>query len=95
MATLKKGCFAFYDSFAGLVPVRVRSVTAPKEKPVFDLGRGQARVSIKVECEVVEDHRAYKAGTVIEATSYDVVPRGAIRRQKFSSTIGMYEVQPD
>ena len=95
MATLKTGALAYFDCFSGLVPVSVLSVTAPKERPVFDLGRGQARISVKVTCKVTAERGPYKKGAIIDSNSFDVMPRGAIRKHMFSSTVDTYAVQPD
>ena len=95
MASLKTGCQAYYDSFAGLVPVEVLSVVAPETPPSFDLGHGHARMSIRVQAKVSEDFSAYKKGEVLEGNSVSIVPRGAIRQRQFSSVIGGYDVIPD
>jgi hypothetical protein len=93
--TLKTGCAAYFDTFAGLVPVKVLTVTAPEKPPVFDLGHGNARVSIKVTARVTKEHGPYKNGEVVESDSLHIVPRDAIIRHQFSSTIGVYDVVPD
>lgn len=95
MQTLKTGCLAFFDTFSGLVPVKVMSVTAPEKPPAFDLGHGNARVSILVTAKVTADQGPYKKGEVIENDSVHIVPRGAIIRGKFSSAIGVYNVEAD
>ena len=92
---LKTGAKAYFDSFSGLVPVSVLAVTAPEEKPLFDLAHGGARASIKVRCKVTADHGPYKKGQELENSSLSVVPRGAIRRTQYSSLIGYYQVQAD
>lgn len=98
--TLKTGCLAYYDASVGLVPVKVRSVTAekpdvPKGMPVFDLGHGNARVSLKVVAEVTEQHSPYQVGEIIESNSVRIVPRGAIIRRTYSMAVGIYDVVPD
>jgi hypothetical protein len=95
MAILKTGIRAYYDTFAGLVPVDVLSVTAPAEKPLFDLAHGGARASIVVKCRVSDDHGPYRKGTNIESNSLYVVPRAAIRRLQYSQVIAPYRVQAD
>lgn len=93
---LKTGCLGYYDTVeSGLIPVKVLSVTAPAEKPRFDLGRGAARVSITVRAQVTADHGAYKKGMLIDDNSVGIVPRGAIRQHQYSTTIALYRVAPD
>lgn len=95
MATLKKGCSAYFDSFSGLVPVTVLSVCAPETMPSFDLGHGNARMSIKVRAKVTEDFNAYKKGEILDSDSLSIVPKGALRRREFSMVVGVYDVIPD
>lgn len=95
MATLKKGCSAYFDSFSGLVPVKVLSVCAPETMPSFDLGHGNARISIKVRAKVTEDFNVYKKGEILDSDSLSIVPCGALRRREFSMVVGVYDVIPD
>lgn len=95
MSTLKTGCSAYYDSFAGLVPVEVLAVTAPATPPGFDLAYGNARASIEVKAKVTEDFSAYKAGELLTGNSLSIVPRSAIRQRQYSSVIEGYDVIPD
>lgn len=95
MATLKRGILAFYDSFAGLVPVKVLAVTAPEEDPAFDLGFGEARTSVRVQCQVTEPHGPYKKDEVLNSNAMMVVPRTAILRRQYSTVIAAYAVEPD
>lgn len=95
MHTLKTGCAAYFDSFSGLVPVTVVSVTAPETLPQFDLGHGFARISTKVKARVTEAFGAYRKGELIDSNSVDIVPRGALRRYQYSTRIGIYQVEPD
>lgn len=96
---LKTGCLAYYDSFAGLVPVKVLSVKGrPPPKPgewTFDLCKGNGRVSVKVMAQVTNDHSPYRKGEILESNSADVVPRSAILRYQYSTTIGLYLVVED
>lgn len=95
MATLKKGCSAYFDSFSGLVPVKVLSVCAPETLPSFDLGHGNARMSIKVRAKVTEDFNVYKKGEILDSDSLSIVPCGALRRQQYSMVVGVYDIIPD
>lgn len=78
---LKKGCLAYLDSFAGLVPCTVLSITGPS---------GRASTQQKVRFEVTETVGAYKAGDQDESSSNWVVPRKAIRYSK----LGLARVLP-
>ena len=95
MNTLKSGIKAYYDSFAGLVPVKVLTVTGPKEIPLFDLGHGFARASIEVTVMVTENHGCYRKGEIIESNSLHIVPCDVIKHNKYSTTIGVYHVEID
>lgn len=98
MPTLKSGTLAYLDTFAGLVPVRVLSVTEePREGPgpYFDLTFGGARTTIRAKVKVTANRGAYKVGDEIESSSIDVVPRDAVRRTKYSSYILPYHVEID
>jgi hypothetical protein len=95
METLKTGVLAYFDSFAGLVPVKVLSVTASKEKPLFNLGIGSARISTQVSARVTADLGVYRKGEVINSNSVHIVPRGAVLLTAFSSRIAPYNVEAD
>jgi hypothetical protein len=77
--TLKTGCRAFLDSFAGLIPVKVLSVTSDR----------------RVTFEVTETIGAYKKGDRDWSSTMRVVPTGAIHRREYSTTIRPYNVQID
>lgn len=95
MPKLRTGCAAYFDSFAGLVPVKVLSVSAPEVMPCFDLGHGNARASIKVRAEVTQDLSVYKKGEILDSNSVAIVPCGALRRREYSMVVGVYDVVPD
>ena len=95
MEQLKTGCDAYFDCFAGLVPVKVLSVRAPKQHPVFDLVHGTARASIQVVAEVTESMKPYCKGEVITSCAIWVVPRGAVKKNQHSWMIHSYTVVPD
>ena len=93
---LKSGVDAYYDTVAcGMVPVKVLRVQAPAARPIFDLRRGLARVSTVVKAVVTGDQGAYHKGMVIDTDATKVVPRGALRRHKYSTTISLYQVEED
>jgi hypothetical protein len=95
METLKTGADAFYDSFSGLVPVKVQSVTAPMEKPLFDLGFGPARASTAVTAKVTDDFAGYRKGEVLTGNALHIVPRRAVKKTEFSYRIVSYKVEHD
>ena len=92
---LKSGIKAWFDSFAGLVPVSVLAVTPPAEVPLFDLVHGAARASVAVRARVTKDHGPYRKGEEITSNSLHVVPCGAIIRGQYSLGIGFYDVAVD
>jgi hypothetical protein len=84
--TLKAGCLAYYDTtFSGLVPVRVVSVSRSEIPTGFYV----------VKAKVTEDHAAWRKGDEVESSSRWIVPRSAIKRRKYSTSILPYEVQLD
>lgn len=78
--TFGPGTAAFLDTFAGMVPCKVRKV--------LHASYG-FRCSIKdeVEIELTETRGAYKQGEVLTAHASDVPPRKMIRYYKYSSTV--------
>jgi hypothetical protein len=93
---LKTGISAFYDSMRdGLVQVKVLEVRAPAKKPTFELRSGLAPVSVKVKAQVTKTQGSYPKGHVIDTNAVHVVPKGAVRRHKHSTTIGLYSVEAD
>ena len=79
------GCTARWDSFAGLVPVRVDAIKGPAGRPGSDC---------EVQFTVTEDHGCYRRGEKHQCSALWVVPLGAIRRRKYDTTIGYYSVEP-
>jgi hypothetical protein len=91
---LKTGVLAYYDGIAvGLIPVKVLSVTAPDKPPLFDLGIGYARWSIKVTAQVTENCGLYKKGEILESNSADIFPRKALFG-RYKDRIACYTVVP-
>ena len=82
MTILKSGDAAWFETVRdGLVPCKVLSIDACKP----------ANVMVRV----TGDHAAYRRGDEITSTSLHVIPRGAIRRHKFYTTILPFKVMPD
>jgi hypothetical protein len=93
---LKSGINAFYDSMRdGLVPVKVLEVKAPAKAPLFDLRSGLAPVSVKVKAQVTKDQGSYPKGHVIDTNAVHVVPKAAVKKGRYSSTIRLYKVETD
>ncbi len=88
---LRAGCAAYWDTFAGLVPVRVDCVTATG--PLGLQSRPSSDHSVRFT--VTRDHGPYKAGEVHESWALDVVPPGALIRRCFDTRIGAYTVRAD
>lgn len=85
--TLKPGALAFVDSFAGLVPCRVDSIEGA------DRPDNRASTSQRATVTVTADRGPYRVGEKLTDSVLWVIPRGAIVRRKFSSTIGAYRVE--
>lgn len=82
--TLKAGDRAFFDCFTGLVPCRVLSITGKT---------GPASTAQNVHFKVTKDMGAYHTGEVMESFGLHVVPRQALIKRQYSTTIGYYEVE--
>lgn len=82
MLTLETGCLAYYDCFTGFIPCWITAINGPVGVPST-----AQRVTIKITAR----KGAYKRGEVIETSGIHVVPRGALRRGKYCTTIRPYE----
>jgi hypothetical protein len=80
---LKVGCKAYYDSFRGLVPVKVTYVSGSSSVPSSSI-----RVKAKVTC----DFGPYHKGEEIEFPSLWIIPAKALIRGQYTYTIGAYGV---
>lgn len=88
LPVLKPGARAYFDTFAGLVPVRVDRITIRE-------GSTEIRPSSETEVyfTVSEDHGPYRKGETLNAWSLHVVPPRALIRRKYSTHIGPYTVE--
>lgn len=87
--TLTKGSKAYYDTFAGLIPCKVLSITGESGIP-------SSRQSVRFRITTGKFERyGYKRGEVIETWSLHVPPREAIRFKDYSARIGHYDVEVD
>lgn len=82
METLKSGMLAYYDSFGGMIPVKVMSITGQS---------GEPRSSTKIRVRVTTDRRPYRRGEIVETCALWVVPR----KSKHGTRIQSYSVQAD
>jgi hypothetical protein len=87
METLTSGAKAYLDSFTGLIPCKVLSIVG-NSTPF-------ASSTHCVTVEITGNGRAYKKGQQETTNSIRVIPRKAIRRRKYSTTIRLYKVQCD
>jgi hypothetical protein len=78
---LSVGCLAYFDSFAGLVPCWIMSMTGPSGTPST-----AQRVVVKFTAK----RGPYRRGETLETFGLHVLPRGAARRGKHSTTIRPY-----
>ena len=87
--TLKTGENVYWDTFAGLVPVKVVSIKSRdplNHRPSSDH---------EVIAKVTRDHGPYRKGETVSGWSIHFPPAKAIKRRKYSSTIGYYNVIAD
>lgn len=78
---LTVGCLAYFDSFEGLVPCWIMSITGPTGTPST-----AQRVTVKLTA----NRGCYKRGEILTAWGLHVIPRGAVRRSKYGITIRPY-----
>lgn len=81
---LKPNMKAFWDTFAGLVPVHVESITGPS---------GLASSQQTCLITVTSNHGPYKAGEQFERSAIWVVPPECVKRRKYSTAITPYAVE--
>ena len=79
MYVLREGP-AYYDTFSGLVPVRVEFIEKDEHGPY-------------VHFVVTRDHGPYRRGYRHGARPWHVCPRNAIRRRKYSTVILPYTTE--
>lgn len=79
--TLKTGSLAFYDSFGGLIPCRVLSITGKTGLP---------STAQQVVLETTTEHKLYKKGERIECSGIRAVPRKSI----YTGSCGIYRIRP-
>jgi hypothetical protein len=76
------GCLAYFDSFAGLVPCWIMSITGPPGTPSTE-----QRVTVKFTAK----RGPYKRGEIYETSGLHVCPRGAARFGKHVTKILPYQ----
>ena len=84
MATLKANEAAYYDSFVGLVPCKVLSITGES---------GQASSKQEVTFRVTASLGPYKRGEILSRDALSVVPRATVRWRKHGVVILPYSVE--
>lgn len=82
--TLRTGQLAYYDSFAGLIPCRVLTITG---RP------GIASTAQNVTVRLTGARGAYRRGETIHTTGIHAVPRGAVRQVQGNARIRPYKVE--
>lgn len=86
MITLTTGMVARFDTFAGLVPVRVLSITGTS---------GPCGSAQDVTFRVTRNGRGYRAGETFTRWALHVIPVRAVRRRRYQTTIRAYRVECD
>lgn len=74
----------YYDSFNGLIPVRVLRITGTS---------GIASTAQRCTLEVTVSRSAYTRGEVIETSGLHLVPWQAVRRTPFGTRIRPYSLE--
>lgn len=83
---LRPGMSAVYDSFGGLVPVKILSITGPDtDSPI-------ASSAYTVKARVSRSHTPYRWGEIIEGTSLHFAPRAAVRIRQGHTSFVCYGV---
>lgn len=88
MATLKTGCLAYLDSFAGLVPCKVESIKRQADGLIH---------TVQATVRFTATRGAYKRGDVHTSSCLWVFPRDAVYRQRSMSgaRVRPYDVRCD
>jgi len=73
----------YYDSFNGLIPVKVLRITGVS---------GIASTAQRCTLQVTASRSAYKRGEIIETNGLHLVPWQAVRRTPFGTRIRPYEL---
>lgn len=92
---LAAGSLAFLDSNS-LIPCKVLSIkdTADLSLPMrFELCKGGISSRYRATIQITKACFCYRVGEVYETAAYNVVPRKAIRRRKYSTIILAYTVE--
>jgi hypothetical protein len=92
MEQLSVGKSAYFDSFTGLIPVKVLEIRRGVGYTTHGIARPPTLVEVDVDFVVTRASRGYERGEVLTANGLHVVPRKALRRRKNSVTILPYSV---
>jgi hypothetical protein len=85
--TLKTGMLAYFDSFTGLIPCKVVSITGKS---------GISASSQTVTLQTTAKRSVYDSGETIVTSGLRAVPRDAVRHSRFSGArIRPYAVEVD
>lgn len=90
--TLRSGDLAYYDSFSGLLPCKVLSITGPSGNP-----SSSQTVSVKLTASIFGagvGSELYKRGEILESSGLRVVARRAVHG-KYKNRIRLFEVIAD
>ena len=79
--TLKTGAKVYFDTFAGLIPARVFSIS--------DMW------TVRLKLTASRPRSAYRKGEVIETNSLHAIPRGAAHVRSGQYRIGFYKTEVD
>jgi len=83
--TLRAGCLAYLDTFAGLVPVRVESVSMHGAWP-----------HVRADVTVTATRGAYRKGErILDWPAKDCPPRDAVRYRNGVAFIQRFAASPD
>lgn len=80
---LKVGDLAYFDGMTGLAKCKVVSINGKSQHPTS---------AVEVEIELTKDYIGWPKGKILRISSIWVVPRNAVRKRKYGSTIGFYTV---
>jgi hypothetical protein len=86
METLKSGSPAYVDTFSGMIPCRVLTISGRS---------GVASSDQDVEVVLTASRGPYRKGETLKWRGYRVVPRKAVRFHKYGTKIRAYMVQAD
>lgn len=79
---------AYYDTFCGLLPCRLISISNPGNMPET----APANTAVRCVIEITQNKKPYKKGERVTTCSLHVVPKDKVNRRDTESTLSPYTI---